>query len=325
MLRKAGYLLLALLFVGTAVFLAGPRVDTAYRPRPLALPSDLSAYLRDSESRFPDITPGAEKTIVWARPDRGKTPLAIVYLHGFSATRQETAPLCDQLAARLGANLFYTRLTGHGRGGAALAEASVDDWLNDAVEALRIGERLGDRVLVVGCSTGGALAAWLAVQADNRRVLGYVLLSPNFAPRDPAARLLTWPCARQFVPRLVGDTRRMPPLNPAHARYWNLTYPTTALLPMMGVCQVAQRLDLAAATRPLLVLYSPHDPVIDVAAVERAWRQWSPAQPKELVPFSPADAHEAHVLAGDIRAPDGTGPVRDAILRFVAAIDSPPR
>ena len=31
------------------------------------------------------------------------------------ATRQEVAPLCDSLAARLDANLFYTRLKRHGR------------------------------------------------------------------------------------------------------------------------------------------------------------------------------------------------------------------
>ncbi|MDD4273595.1 MAG: hypothetical protein PHG14_07705 [Desulfobacter postgatei] len=38
-----------------------------------------------------------------------------VYIHGFSATRKETAPLSDLVAKTLNANLFYTRLSGHGR------------------------------------------------------------------------------------------------------------------------------------------------------------------------------------------------------------------
>jgi esterase/lipase len=64
---------------------------------------------------------------VWANPDKTKTPCAIVYLHGFSATRQETAPLSDLVAAQLGAYLYYTRLAGHGRGGEAMAEPYAND------------------------------------------------------------------------------------------------------------------------------------------------------------------------------------------------------
>ena len=61
--------------------------------------------------------------------DRRQTELALVYLHGFSASRQETAPLSEDLARQLGANLFVTRLSGHGRSPQAMGEPSVRDWL----------------------------------------------------------------------------------------------------------------------------------------------------------------------------------------------------
>ncbi|GIV58500.1 MAG: hypothetical protein KatS3mg042_1413 [Rhodothermaceae bacterium] len=129
------------------LWMLGPRPaveEPAGRP---VLPGDLDAYLAAAEARFDDLRPGVEKAIVWADPaTRSRTPLAVVYLHGFSATREETRPLCDTLAARLGANLFYTRLTGHGRTGEALAAATASDWLRDALEALAIGQRLGERV-----------------------------------------------------------------------------------------------------------------------------------------------------------------------------------
>ena len=83
----------------------------------------------------------------------------------FSATRQETAPLSELVSQALGANLFYTRLTGHGRTGSALACARVNDWLNDVVEAYEIGRRLGKKVIMIGCSTGGTSLAWLAHRA----------------------------------------------------------------------------------------------------------------------------------------------------------------
>jgi pimeloyl-ACP methyl ester carboxylesterase len=157
----------AIVATAVAVFFLGPRVDLARHPRPFSLPNDVEGYLARTEGQFDDIAPGAEKSIVWAGAKRAKTPFAIVYLHGFSATRQETFPLCDLVAARLGANLHYTRLTGHGRGGRALAEATVSDWLNDAAEAFAIGERLGDKVIVIGTSTGGTLATWLALQPHS--------------------------------------------------------------------------------------------------------------------------------------------------------------
>ena len=86
--------------------------------RSFNLPENLEVYLKKSESRFSDVRPGTEKTIVWASPSQKvKTPISIIYLHGFSSSYQDTFPLCEIVAKQLGANLFYTRLSGHGRDG----------------------------------------------------------------------------------------------------------------------------------------------------------------------------------------------------------------
>ena len=133
-LRIASWSLAAVIAAAAALYLAGPvyRIDGR-----IAVPSipqagvgadALERGLRGSEARYTDIVPGAEKTIVWAHADRRRTPLSIIYLHGYTATRQEVAPLCDRLAAALGANLYYARLTGHGRSPAALGDAEADDW-----------------------------------------------------------------------------------------------------------------------------------------------------------------------------------------------------
>lgn len=117
--------------------------DTRYTLRRIALPQDLDRYLREEEAGVPGITPGAEKSIVWAGKPGAKTPFSIIYLHGFTATRQEVAPVYDLVARSIGANVFYTRLTGHGMSGEALAAATLDDWINDTWEAYEIGERIG--------------------------------------------------------------------------------------------------------------------------------------------------------------------------------------
>ena len=113
-----------------SVFLAGPRISVDPTFRQFEVPEDIDAYLRESEAAYEDITPGTEKVIIWAdSTTRARTPVSIVYFHGLSATRQEVAPLPELVAGELAANLFYTRLAGHGRSGEALAEASVNDWI----------------------------------------------------------------------------------------------------------------------------------------------------------------------------------------------------
>jgi len=137
--------------------------------------------------------PGTEKKIIWAQTPGEQMPLAIVYVHGFSASHLETAPLAARVAAQLHANLYSTRLRGHGRGSSAMLEGSVNGWVNDMHEAVEIGKRLGRRVVIMGTSTGGTLATWQAVQGDQEEIAALVLLSPNFGPADRRTEILTWP------------------------------------------------------------------------------------------------------------------------------------
>ena len=173
----------------------GPRTpaDLAVRFDPAMLGEDLDAYLAREEGKFDDIRPAAVKEIVWAYPSsKAKTPVSLVYLHGFSAAKAEIRPLPDMVAEKLGANLYYSRLAGHGRNGDAMAEATVNDWIQDAAEAIAIGERIGEKVVVVATSTGGTLAALAASEPEfTDRIDGLVLVSPNFKVRASGSGLLT--------------------------------------------------------------------------------------------------------------------------------------
>jgi len=191
--RKILVTCLAVSAVFLAVVLVGPRVPFDDTIRPAQLPDHLDGYLAESEGRFSDLTPDTEKMILWANEAHEATALSIVYLHGFSAIRQETAPLCEHLARRIGASVFQTRLTGHGRPGTALGDATANDWLNDAHEAFEIGCRIGRKVILLGVSTGGTLAVWLDLQADRKRIEALVLVSPNFRLKDKRAEMVTGP------------------------------------------------------------------------------------------------------------------------------------
>jgi len=320
MRKKMLAIILIVASVLVVLFLAGPRVKVDFQPSKVVLPEDLDQYLTQSESQYSDIVPGTEKTIIWANDTKSKTPLSIIYFHGYSATRQETVPLSDQLAARLGANLFYTRLSGHGRTGDAMTEPSVNDWFNDALEALEIGKRLGDEVIVIGTSTGGTLATWLAEQPDTDEVLAYVMISPNFAPRDSNSEILTLPWAEQFTPILLGQEYSWTPQNDDHARYWTHSYSSTALVTMMTFVKYIRESDLESITKPVLVIYSPNDQVINPKQVELAYSRIG-SEVKQLNPIEQSGNPENHVLAGDILAPQNTQVVENIIFEFISELE----
>lgn len=318
-MNKAKLLLGGLAAIGGAMAL-GPRVRVRESLEAPVLPSDLDAYLAGAESQHPDITPETEKKIIWAGVPGARTSLSVVYLHGFTATRQETAPLSDIVARELGANLFYTRLTGHGLPGKELAKAHADDWLADTVEAVAIGERIGERVVLMGTSTGGTLATWAAAREDlSRSLAALVLLSPNFGPANRFADLLLLPWGRHIAQTVLGIEQQWQPYNDRHGQYWTSRYPTRALLPMMGLVRHVRNLPLEQVNTPVLMGYSRDDVVVDVEkALKFVMRFRSPL--KEILDLGDINDRSDHVLAGDILAPHNTELLADRIVDFVRSV-----
>ena len=314
-IKKLPIIAIAVVLVTSVLFAGRPAsIDTVSVDFPL--PDDLDTYLAESEAQFTDIVPGTNKMIFWADSSKTKTDLSVVYLHGFTATRQETAPVSDSLAARLGANLFYTRLSGHGRSSDAMGEATADDWLDDAVEALAIGKRLGERVVVIGTSTGGTLATWLAMQPMAKDIEAIVLISPNYWPRADMVGLLLWPYGEMLGKAVEGDYVEWEPSNESHGTYWTNRYPVGAAVEMMRLVKHVNKLDLAAMDVPVLVLYSPDDQVVDPEYITTTFDEIGSSQ-KMIIPLEDVESESNHVLAGEILSPGDTKRVIDYIDAFI--------
>lgn len=318
-----GRVLLAVLLLFGALWLFGPEepVDSEIAFDERSLPRDLDEWLAEREAEIPDIVPGTEKRILWAKGPRQRTEVAVVYLHGFSATSEEIRPLPDRVAAALDANLFFTRFAGHGRGGAALAEAEAGDWIEETAEALGIGRAIGEEVLVIATSTGGTLAAIAATDARlSDEVRGMVLLSPNFRVRGAAGAILTMPLARWWGPLLAGDEIGFAPVNDGHARFWTTRYPSRAALPVGALVKYARGLDYSGVTTPALFAFSEADRVVSPRAIRNIAARWG--GPAELLPVTlgPGDDPYGHILAGDILSPGRTEEMVAAIVDWVGRL-----
>ncbi len=293
------------LVVAICLFAPRPRLDartTTTKVPDGKSPQALGDWLTESESNVSNIVPGAEATVEWAdASDPRTTSMCFLYIHGFSATRQETTPVTERLATAFGANCVHTRLAGHGV--TPGMHATAEDWLQSVTDAWHIAERLGEKVVVVGCSTGAVLSVWLAEQSfTSDRIHAFLFLSPNFRIRKRLAFLLTWPWSHHWVPLLIGREHAVEPPNDQAARYWTARYPIQAVIEMQKTVDWFRRLDLSTFNIPLATMYMKNDDVVDPAAAIRAHEAWGAAS-KRLIPVTLDGDAVQHVFVGNITAP----------------------
>lgn len=326
MIKKITGGILATLFLGGALFLVGPRLSDDTTLHPVELPEDVGQYVAEQEAAVDDLRPGTEKTVVWADSTaRATTPIALVYVHGFTASRGEVHPLVETLGARLGANRYYTRLTGHGRDADAMGEATLNDWLNDTYEAYRIGQRLGERVVLVGTSMGGALVTWLTAQEDIDP-WATVVISPAYGLYDAEAqqtliRLSNWPWAERLLQWQLGTYNGAPSEDPNVQRYWTSRYRSDALLPLAQLIDELEHTDFAQIDSPVFMAYSPSDRVVNPTTIEERFAAWGAARKDSLRLLQSGDEDD-HVIAGQYRSPQTTERVASTILNFVQRVQA---
>ncbi|MEJ6392329.1 alpha/beta fold hydrolase [Gymnodinialimonas sp. 2305UL16-5] len=308
-MRKLGRVLgrllaLVVLVVLLFVFVLPPEQISREAPVEPDL-SDPAGWLAAREARFNDITNGTEARIIWAGAEGLPTDVVILYLHGFSASSEEIRPVPDRVAEALGANLIFARLPGHGRGCAAMAEPRAGDWLDETDAMLALARGIGERVVIMGTSTGGTLASWAATDdrmAQNLAAL--VLISPNYALANPAGGILELPLARQWVPLVVGAERTFEPINDLHGSFWTTRYPSSAAVTLGTLMREARARDYGSVDVPALFLFSDADQVVSAAAVRDFAANWGGASTliPVAVPDEGGDPYN-HVIVGDALSP----------------------
>jgi len=322
LLRSTPYKWLAFLVLVVALGLVlgpknsfGPNVPSRMTDVPADLPK-LDSWIAQQEARVPHLRPETAKEVVWATGKPIKTQWSVVYIHGFSASKLETDPLSVELGKALGANVFYTRLSGHGQSGLELGEASVQDWLADMNEAVEVGKRIGNRVLVISCSTGSTLATWFAVSSRASDVFAHVFISPNFGPKDKRAELINLPWGHQLAFAIQGPTRGEVSKDPRQNMGWTTVYPTQALFPMMALTKQVRESELSKFKQPVLVFYSQDDQVVEPEEIKAAFNAFGSSR-KKLVKVDFSLSSNQHVLAGNVFDPTAVAPMVQEILNWL--------
>eukprot|EP00928_Gymnodinium_smaydae_P012359 TRINITY_DN14487_c0_g3_i2.p1 TRINITY_DN14487_c0_g3~~TRINITY_DN14487_c0_g3_i2.p1 ORF type:complete len:385 (-),score=42.02 TRINITY_DN14487_c0_g3_i2:163-1278(-) len=279
-------------------------------------PEEINEVVVERDRLAVDVRHGQHSGIVWRDDEKkARTDLSIVFIHGWSASRFECSPLCEELARELGANLYFARLPGHGRAeiNCKDEEVTLFGLVTEAAQALAVGQSLGKRVLLVGCSTGAALSAWLCTQL-LAEICGCVLISTNVwtKPVPLIRNVRMFPVLRDLVLMLVrGYTWRGKPLSVEHENAWSLTYQSALLAAVFDVSAMLSIEDPERCAVPTLAFHCPADPLASFEEANRYVRKL-PRGKMEVV-----DTPEhPHCVVGNILSPSTVSCMLSSIVEW---------
>ncbi|MFM1875082.1 MAG: hypothetical protein RL266_819 [Bacteroidota bacterium] len=324
-MKRIAYIGLVVVVIASIAFMFGPKPPEPHldpTPTSISLPLDsLDGWLAYRESGFKTMKPGNEARIEWYNDSVSVTEYAVVYLHGFTASGEEGNPVHRAFAQRYGCNLYLPRLYGHGLDTSEpMIDLTPENYLESAKEAISIGKKIGKKVILMSCSTGGTLALYLA--AHDPEVDALICYSPNIDIFDPTSQVLTQPWGVQLARLIMGSDYRQYEAPAEFKKYWQTKYR------LEGLVSVRQLIDLtmnevtfSQVSQPIFVGgyfkdAAAQDSVVSVEAMRQMMPLLgTPENQKRMVEFPVG----AHVLTNPLRNPDVKS-VEEATFRFAEEV-----
>jgi esterase/lipase len=272
------------------------------------------------------IRPGCEAKILWANDStRQATEYVLLYLHGFSASWREGYPVNEEFAKNFGCNAFFVRLASHGVVSEnPLIDMTPERLYESAKEALVVAHQLGQKVVIMGCSTGCTLGLKLAADFPEL-VYGMILYSPNVQIKNKTAVLLSGPWGLQIARLNLGSKFRVTADDPNGevCKYWNCSYRAEGIVYLQQLLDATMNQKQFAKVKcPVFMGYyfkdeQNQDNVVEVKASLKMFKELgTPETQKRSVDFPNAGNH---VLCSTLLS--GAVPeVRNATFQFAEEV-----
>ena len=279
-------LIIAIVLVVPVIFIVGVALPYLFNTIKITFPDvvidkDVESYIAEKEMLFQNTNPRAKKKIIWFDDTKVKTEYSIVYLHGSFATGVQQEDVLVKIAKRLEANLFISRLTGHGSGFESTKSIEAKNFLEDAAEAVAVGNQIGNKVILMGFSAGGTFALMATKdQKLNKKIDHLVLVAPwtpkLTLPYFIAATGLFFKSQYKFnFPRMFNLS------NEEWGPFWVNEFHRTLPRQLWVAAFSGRKIEFQETTIPLLVFYEEKDKVVNAQGVKKIFEQWK--GPKKII------------------------------------------
>lgn len=325
-MKKILVWLLGAAIVLAIVFMVGPKESTRNLGGSYPdVPSDLAlleSFVKQGEDSVAGLKPNNEARIVWANPEnKTKTPYSVLYVHGFGASQMEGDPVHRKVAEYFGANLFLARLPEHGIDRVNAFEYLTPEKLVQGVrDAYAVAAELGDEVIVIGTSMGGALSLILASERPEIRSL--LLYSPCIIEYGNQLEPLFQPWMKQLMKATMTNAQGVQevPREGDKAKYWANRYHINAYTSLAVMLRSTMAdTTFSKVSQPMLLAYyykdeENQDKVVSVPAMFDMFENVSTPDSLKVKKAFPESGD--HVIASSITSGDWEG-VLEASIRFL--------
>jgi pimeloyl-ACP methyl ester carboxylesterase len=323
-------------FLGFAILLAiiyilGPKskvenLSGKYPTVPTRM-GELQAFIQAKSDTVIGLKTGNEAKIVWADSvNKSKTPYSIVYIHGFGASNMEGDPVHRQLADYFGANLYLVRLPEHGISRPdGFRHLTAQKLVDESREAYMIGKSLGDSVIIVGTSMGGALSLVLASERPDMKAL--VLYSPAIKEYGDALEIFFKPWLSYLAEKFQYENGTVVNKREGEkAKYWSREYHLNSYRSLGILIRSKMNAEtFQKIQQPLFMGYyykneDEQDKVVSVLKMLEMYVQVQTSENKKVKVAFPESGD--HVIASSITSKDWEGVLRETkkFLEEVAGV-----
>jgi esterase/lipase len=299
-----------------------PKYSTVMPQVPAANVLDSFVTIQEAQHK---LRPNNEARIVWANDStKQKTQYALVYLHGFSASQEEGNPVHRNVAKQFGCNLYLSRLAEHGVDTSEqLMNLTADSYWESAKQALAIGKQLGNKVILMGTSTGSTQALQLAATFPND-IEALVLYSPNIEINDGNAWILNNHWGLQLARLVKKGNYNVPEDDRAiYKQYWNKPYRLEATVALQEMLETTMNEEtFKKVKQPTLMLYyykdeAHQDNVVRVDAMKKMFATLATDSTKKRAVALPNTGD--HVMASPIKSSDVKS-VEEETVKFMKEV-----
>lgn len=144
--------------------------------------NNVETYINFEESFDFYLNFNRKKEILWSDANKKeKTEYVIYFLHGFNTDKLEGKTFCAELSKKINANVLLTRFPGNGMRNkeSSFKNKTFYDYIRTVYEDLIISTILGNKIILVGSSTGCTYAIIASVIFKNFNIYKNIFFSPN--------------------------------------------------------------------------------------------------------------------------------------------------
>lgn len=331
-MKTALKVLLVLAIVLAITYMLGPKSSVApllgdYPEVPTRM-HELEDFVQSKEDTVFGLKPNNEAKIIWAdSTNKSKTAYSIVYVHGFGASEMEGDPVHRKVAAHFGANLYLIRLPEHGISRTdAFKHLTAQKLVDEVREAYMIGKSLGDSVIVIGTSMGGALSLTLASERPDMKAL--ILYSPCIREYGDGLEIFFKPWLSYLAENFqYKDGVILNPREGDKAKYWSEHYHLNGYRSLAVLLRSKMKEQtFQEIKQPLLLAYyykneEEQDKVVSVPHMLEMFEQVNtPDHLKKKIAFPESGDH---VIASSITSDDWEGVLQETVIFLKEAAKIP--